>query len=128
MSGVSAVTQTAWRDQANVLLLRKGRVLNPASRLRYRWLRLRTGRSIALQEPDLLLGILFVAVKVITIPVLTMVDYALWPLALMTIARGKWYVVALVFNDVDATFDRIAEADSLVEIKQRRRELERTAP
>lgn len=116
------------RDETNVLLLRKGRVLNPPSRLQYRWVRLRAGKSIALREPDLLVFILFVALRIITIPVLTIVDYAVWPLALLTLARGQWYVVALSFNDVDARFDRIAEADTLDEVKQRRRELERGTP
>jgi hypothetical protein len=60
--------------------------------------------------------------------VLTIFDYAVWPLARVTVARGKWYVVALGFNDVDARFDRVAEADSFEEIKQRRRELKRTTP
>ena len=117
-----------FRDRTGVLLLRKGGVLNPPSRLRYRWVRLRTGKSIVLGEPDVLVGILLVALRLVTIPVLTIVDYLVWPLALVTIARGKWYVVALGFNDVDARFDRIAEADTLDEIKQRRRELEHATP
>ena len=50
------------------------------------------------------------------------------PVALVTVARGKWYVVALGFNDVDPTFDRIAEAETFDGIKQRRRELERSVP
>jgi hypothetical protein len=86
------------------------------------------GKSIALGEPDLLVGMLVLGLRIITIPVLTVVDYAVWPLALVTVARGKWYVVALGFSDIEARFDRIAEADTFDEIKRRRRELERVTP
>jgi hypothetical protein len=120
-------TRTIWRDQTNVLLLRKGRLLNPPSRLRYRWVRLRAGKSLALQEAEPFAGLLFLALRIITIPVVTVFDFAVWPLALVTLARGKWCVVALSFNDVDPSFDRIAVADTFVEIKERRRELERRA-
>jgi hypothetical protein len=113
-----------WRDQTNVLLLRKGRVLNPPSRLRYRWLRLRLGKSIGLNEPEPVAGLLMIAVRLVTIPILTAVDYALWPVSLRTVARGKWYVVALSFDGLDARFDRIAEAETFEEIKARRRKLE----
>src|SRR5262245_8833104 len=124
MSRVRVLTRSMWQDQTNVLLLRKGRVLNPPSRLRYRWLRLRLGKSIGLNEPEPVAALLMIAVRLVTIPILTAIDYALWPVALFTVARGKWYVVALGFNGLDATLDRIAEAETYDEIKARRRELE----
>jgi hypothetical protein len=117
-----------WSERTNVLLLRKGRMLIPSSRLRYRWTRIRVGKAIPLGSTDVLTGVLLIALRLITIPVLTLVDYLLWPVALVTVARGNWYVVALGFNDVDPTLDRIAEAETFDEIKQRRRELERSAP
>ncbi len=117
-----------WSERTDVLLLRKGRILTPSSRLRYRWARIRGGKSLALASPDPLVGVLLIAVRLVTLPVLTVVDYLLWPPALVTVARGPWYVVALGFNDVDPTFDRIAEAATFDEITRRRKELEGSTP
>ncbi len=118
---------SAW-EQTDVLLLQKGRTLSPASRRRYRWVRVRAGRSITLEQPDAFVGVVGLVVRLITIPFLAGVDLLLWPLARVTVARGKWFVVALRFNGPDAAFDRVAEADTLDEIKVRKRELERATP
>jgi hypothetical protein len=127
MRRVRILTRTIWQDHTNVLLLRKGHVLNPSSRLRYRWLRLRLGKSIGMNEPEPLAGLTLMALRLATMPVLTAVDYIVWPLALRTVARGMWYVVTVSFEGLDASFERIAEAETFDEIKARRRELERAA-
>jgi hypothetical protein len=111
-------------EVTGVLLLRKGRVLEPRSRLRYRWTRLRTGNVVGATSGDPFFDLGAIVIRAVTIPFLTLFDLVLWPLALVTLARGKWYVVSLRFSGPGARFDRIAEAESFEEIKRRRQEIE----
>ena len=109
------------------LLIRRGRVLTPASRTRYRWLRLRTGRAMFLQG-DGFVAIVGSAVRVLTLPLFALIDLLWWPIARITIARSGWTVVRVDFDGPDAEFVRVAEAASKTEAMTRRDEIARTSP
>src|SRR3954469_23232250 len=89
------------------LLVRRGRVLTPWSRFRYRWLRLRTGRALILHNDEALIVIAGTILRLATLPALLFVDYLWWPLARLTVARSGWTVVRVDFHDVDAEFVRL---------------------
>ena len=110
------------------LLIRRGRVLTPWSRLRYRWLRLRTGHALFLQDPEGWMAVVGSVVRVPTLPLLLLVDYLWWPLARLTVARSGWTVVRVEFRDVDAEFVRVAEATSKDEVEEVRETLARDEP
>jgi hypothetical protein len=82
------------------LLLRKGRVLTPWSRFKYRLVVLRAGRSMAIVD-DEVLGPLSFAVRVATLPLLGLLDWMAWPVVKRTAGRGSWWVVEVRFHDVD---------------------------
>lgn len=62
-----------------------------------------------------------------TIPLFALIDYALWPVVRRIMGRGKWYVVAVRFDGIDAIFVRIAEAESHAAASARLRELQTRA-
>ena len=110
-------------DGPDALLIRKGRVLTPGSRTRYRWTRLRSGRTLLLDDPEGLVGIVALSLRCLTLPILAAVDLFLWPLARLTLARGPWYVVALTFDGPDPRFARVAEAGTRQGALRRRRDV-----
>ena len=102
-----------------LLLIRKGRVLTPGSRTRYRWIRLRMGW--AYYDGD---GIGLV-LRLVSLPVAIGLDYALWPLVRRTLGRGPWWVVEVRFTweHDDAEFVRFAQASSEAEAHDLRRQM-----
>ena len=105
------------RERKPLLLLRRGRVLTPRARMRYRIERLRFVPSTT--DGELLDLILYVA-RAISIPVLALFDWAAWPIVKRTLGRGPWWVVELRWNDEDAEFVRIAQASTRAEAQSRR--------
>lgn len=100
------------------LLLRKGRVLTPRSRLRYRLARVRV-TDWGLDE--LTVGVLIA--RFVTLPFLTIFDVVAWPVARRTLGRGSWWVVEVRFHGPDAEFVRIAEASTQDEATAKRTEI-----
>src|SRR4051794_1301516 len=92
------------------LLLRKGRVLDPRSRLRYRWWLIRTGRSVAFRADEF--SLLLIPLRALTLPLVTAFDFLAWPIVRRVMGRGRWYVVQTrIHDEVEIEMVRIAEAD-----------------
>lgn len=104
------------------LLLQKGRVLTPRSRLRYRLSRLGIGKGPALRFEDEL-SLVSVALRIVTLPVLTLVDVVSWPVIRRSQRSAPWWVVEVRFHGPDAEFVRIAEAPNQAAAEDRRTEL-----
>lgn len=51
-------------------------------------------------------------VRLVSLPFLTLFDYAAWPAVRRTLGRGSWWVVDLRFHGPDAEFVRIAESST----------------
>ncbi len=79
------------------LLLRKGRVLTPRSRLRYRLQRIRAGKVAGFETGDPELTITALLLRLVSLPFFTLVDYIAWPVVGRTLGRGSWWVVGLRF-------------------------------
>ncbi len=105
--------------------MRKGRVLTPRSRMRYRFLRVRKGRVVGGDLDELSIGVY--AVRLVTIPLLVLWDWVTWPVVRRIAGRGPWYVVEVRFHGEDAEFVRIAEAPDQATAQQLRREFARGA-
>src|SRR5258706_13373607 len=110
-----------WMSRAPTFLLRKGRVLEPRSKLRYRLLLLRSGRSMALAADEL--SVPLVLVRVLSLPFLTAIDFISWPIAARTLGRGPWWVVEVQLRDVEVDLVRVAEATDVDTARERRKEL-----
>jgi hypothetical protein len=107
-----------------LLLLRKGSVLTPRSRLAYRLERLRRGKTAEVDRMDEI-SIASLLVRLTTLPFVTVADCISWPLLRRTLGRGSWWVVALRFHGPDAEFVRVAEAPTRDDADRRRAALER---
>jgi hypothetical protein len=92
-------------------LLRKGRVLTPHSRLRYRLLRLRTLRTAGL-DLDEFVAVGSLALRSVSLPFVVAFDYLAWPVVRRTLGRGQWTVVKVQFHGLDAEMVRVAWADT----------------
>lgn len=99
-----------------LLLLRKGRILTPRSRLRYRLARLRVAKRDGIESVDEH-TVVALLVRLVTLPLLTVVDFLAWPMARRILGRGSWWVVQVRFHGPDAEFVRIAEAATQDEAK-----------
>lgn len=93
------------------LLLRKGRFLTPRSRLRYRLARLTLPRREGFESVDEHTVVALI-LRLVTLPLLTLVDFAAWPVARRMLGRGSWWVVEVRFHGPDAEFVRLAEAST----------------
>ena len=108
-------------DAPDTLLVRKGRLLTPGSRTRYRWTRLRKGKTLFGGDGELLIGMVALVLRCLTIPIFATADLLIWPLARLTLARGPWFVVRLTFDGPDPRFARVAEARTCEEVMHQRR-------
>jgi len=121
-TAIAAISTLVRVNASGDLLIRRGRILTPWSRFRYRWLRPRTGQALFLQG-DSVLGAIGSVARMATMPVLLLVDFPWWPLAELTRARSGWTVVRVDFHDVDAEFVRLAEATSKAEADKLREQI-----
>ena len=113
---------------SDYLLIRRGRVLTPWSRTRYRWLRLRSGhatfQSVAMSsELDLPVAAVGSGVRILTLPLFALLDLSWWPLARATVARSGWTVVRVDFHGADAEFVRVGHVSTRDEAQRLRREI-----
>jgi len=106
------------------LLLQKGGVLTPRSRLAYRLERLRRGKTAGLDRMDEV-SLVSLVLRLATLPFVTVADSVSWPLLRRTLGRGSWWVVALSFHGPDAQFARVAEAQTLDDAARKRPAMER---
>jgi hypothetical protein len=74
-------------------------------------------------ELDVFVVVLGSGLRILTLPLLALLDLSWWPLARLTVARSGWTVVRVDFDDVDAEFVRVAEAETKVEAERLRREM-----
>lgn len=109
------VPRTAMHHEAvstGPLLLRKGRVLTPRSRLRYRLQRIRAGKVAGFETGDAAITIAALLLRLVSLPFFTLFDYIAWPVVGRTLGRGSWWVVDLRFHGPDAEFVRIGESST----------------
>jgi hypothetical protein len=114
-SSFLSVPRTAMHHEAvatGPLLLRKGRVLTPGSRLTYRLQRIRAGKVAGFETGDEAITIAALLLRLASLPLLTLFDYIAWPVVRRTLGRGSWWVVDVRFHGPDAEFVRIAESST----------------
>lgn len=92
----------------------------------YRLFRLRAGKTAGLATGDVVIALASLVVRLVSLPLLTLLDLVVWPIVRLTFGRGSWWVVEVRFHGPDAEFVRIAEASSMEGAEARRRAI--TAP
>ena len=92
-----------------VLLLRKGRVLTPRSRLQLRIERIRHLRTAGL-DTDVVLALSSLVLRLVSMPVVVALDYLAWPVVVRTLGRGSWWIVELKWHGPDAELVRVHES------------------
>ncbi len=86
-------------------------MLTPRSRLRYRISRIRFGRISGFDSGDEI-AVVALVLRVASLPLLTLADFAAWPVVRLAFCRGPWWVVEPLFHGPDAEFVRIVEAST----------------
>jgi len=100
-------------------LLRRGRFLSAAARLRFRLHRMGTGNVFAADGGEPVLLVIAYTIRMLTLPLAIIADWIAVPVLRLIDRSETWWVVEVRFHGWDAEFVRIAEATTEAEARKR---------